>query len=476
MSDSTLPEGGNRDYTVLSLNRQVRNLLKMAFPYPVWLRGEVSSTPRPNSRGHIYFQLIEPGKSGKQPEASLDCVLFAGSKTQVVRDFAREGLSFELEEGMAVRILGNVDVWPPGGRYQFVVQGVDPVWTRGEQALHLRKLLEKLTELGVLGENSTLTIPMVPLRIGLVTAENSAACRDFLQTLSDSGFPFSVFAAWAPMQGKNTSSSVVKAFKALLSVPDLDALVLTRGGGSATDLNWFNDESIARTIAELPWPVISGIGHETDTTLPDFAAHTRAKTPTHAASILVDMVADFTGDLDSLSALLARGVVPCLRTAAEKLGGLQLQMRKSLETGILSASRRLDSLASRLSIQTVHSIRTARVELKAISGSVLTTAIRPYLRMRSSELDSITEKLSASLAGLIHREQLRLEKLSAFVDRRNPEKMLELGWAIVRKGRKGGLLTSVKTVSQSDEIDVTLRDGSLVAEITEIRDKGVTNG
>jgi exodeoxyribonuclease VII large subunit len=476
LSDSTLAESGTSDYTVLSLNIQVRNLLKMAFPYPVWLRGEVSSVPKPNSRGHIYFQLIEPGRSGKQPESSLDCVLFAGSKPQVVRDFARDGLSFELEEGMAVRILGNIDVWPPGGRYQFVVQAVDPVWTRGEQSLHLRRLLEELTESGVLGENSTLAIPRVPLRIGLVTAENSAACRDFLQTLRESGYPFSVFAAWAPMQGKSTSASVVKAFNSLLSVPDLDVLVLTRGGGSATDLNWFNDESIARTIAQLPWPVISGIGHETDTTLPDYAAHTRAKTPTHAASILVNMVADFAIDLDSLSMLLARGVIPCLRTSAEKLSGLKLRMRNSLESSVLSASRRLDSLVSRLSVEACHSLHTARAGLKGVSGNVLSTAVLPLLRVRSAELDSITDKLSASLAGLIHREQLNLEKLSAFVDRRDPEKMLELGWAIVRRGRKGGMLTSVKEVSRSEEIDITLRDGSLTASVTEIHDKGVTNG
>jgi exodeoxyribonuclease VII large subunit len=446
-------EDRSGDFTVLGLNTRVHDLLETAFPYPVWLRGEVSSTPRPNSRGHTYFQLIDPDPSGGQPVASLDCVLFAGTRAQAVRDFAREGSDFRLEAGMAVRVLGNVDVWPPGGRYQFVVQAVDPAWTSGEEARRLRRLLEKLTETGVLGENSTLAMPRVPLRIGLVTAENSAACRDFVQTLAESGLPFTVYAAWSAVQGKDTSASVTAAFNALLGVPDLDVAVLTRGGGSATDLNWFNDEAIAITISQLPWPVISGIGHETDTTLPDYAAHTRAKTPTHAASILVDRVADFLGDMEGLAAQLARSAIPCIRTASERLKGL----------------------ASRLGLHASHRLHLARTALRGVGGSVSVDTLGRRLAARATVLDTLAWRLGTGASVRIRDLQLVLERLSSEIEKRDPGRMLELGWALVRKGRQGGLLTSVKSVSPSEEIDVTMRDGSLTAKVTEVRDEGVAN-
>jgi exodeoxyribonuclease VII large subunit len=476
LQDSQAAKAGNRDYTVLGLNTQVRNLLDMAFPYPVWLRGEVTATPRPNSKGHMYFQLIDPSADGGQPEASLDCVLFAGSRTQVVRDFAREGIVFQLEKGMAVRLLGKVDVWPPGGRYQFVVQSVDPVWTRGEQALQLRRLLEKLTETGALDENSTLPIPPVPLRIGLVTAENSAACSDFLRTLDESGFPFVVYTSWASMQGSNTSSSVVKAFNALLKAGDLDVAVLTRGGGSPTDLNWFNDEAIAITISQLPWPVISGIGHETDTTLPDYAAHTRAKTPTHAASVLVDMVADFAEDVGSLSALLVRGAVPSLRLAGERLGGLARRLADETRSGLRGASSVIDSRVSKLGLHSDGRLRSAETILRSVTGRISAAAVLSGLRARRAGVESLAGALAAAASGRLGSLELGLEKLSAQVERRDPEKMLGLGWALVRKGKQDGILTSVESVEPSEEIDVTLKDGSLSARVTEVRGKeGVTS-
>jgi len=401
----------------------------------------------------MYFQLIDPSTSGGQPQASIDCVLFAGARSLAVRDFAREGLVFELTEGMSVRVLGAVDIWPQGGRYQFIVQTVDPVWTQGEQALNLRKLLENLTESGVLAENSTLRMKRVPLVVGLITAEGCAACRDFIETLRESGFPFIVHTAWAPMQGRETSKGVVAAFNKLLAIQGIDVVVLSRGGGSATDLNWFNDEAIARTISQLPWPVISGIGHETDTTLPDFAAHTRAKTPTQAASILVDMVADYLQDLDSLSDLLVRTAVPGLKRALDRLTGLEKQLAN----------------------YTAAVLRKAEISLEAVCSRFRVAALLPALRISSHRLETLRHRLGAHLDHRFRSEELLLERLSGQIDRRNPRKMLALGWAIVRN-EKGGLVDSVGAVSRSDVIDVTLKDGSLLAEVRNVRNKEDNDG
>ena len=199
------------DLSVLDLNQRVKSLFEMAFPYPVWVRGEIARTPRPNPRGHVYFQLIDPSPSGGQPLATVDCALFAGNRVSVERAFREAGAELQLQEGMAVRLLGKVDLWPPAGRYQFIVQDIDPSWTRGEQAQRLRRMLRKLESEGLLEKNGQLHLPAVPLRIGLITAVDSAAHRDFQRTLEESGIPFRLAIAPAVMQGRDTARSVVKA-------------------------------------------------------------------------------------------------------------------------------------------------------------------------------------------------------------------------------------------------------------------------
>ena len=124
------------DFTVLSLNGRVSELLTTAFPQPVWVRGEIAEVSRTNARGHTYFRLVEPSPDGMgQPLAVIDCALFSGSRLPVVREFARIGQVFQLNEGMSIRIQGRVTLWDKGGRYQLIVENVDPAWTMGNQAL-----------------------------------------------------------------------------------------------------------------------------------------------------------------------------------------------------------------------------------------------------------------------------------------------------------------------------------------------------
>ena len=219
------------------MNRRVSELLTTAFPQPVWVRGEIAEVSRTNARGHTYFRLVEPSPDGMgQPLAVIDCALFSGSRPPVVREFARNGQVFQLNEGMSIRIQGRVTLWDKGGRYQLIVENVDPAWTMGNQAQKLRRLVDKLRDDGILEANSEIDMPIAPLCIGLVTSKGSAAEHDFIQGLTDSKYPFRVYASYAPMQGSGTTSGVIDAFNRLLSVHDLDVVVLTRGGGSATDL------------------------------------------------------------------------------------------------------------------------------------------------------------------------------------------------------------------------------------------------
>lgn len=413
------------DFSVLEFNTSVKGLLSAAIPDSFWIRGVITGLRQVAGRGHSYFQLADPSSPGEQSPAVVDCALFAGDRAAVSIEAGRAGTVFDLKNNMEVRIRAQVNFWERSGRFQIVMKGMDHSFSGDSAVIHLQKLIEKLSKEGVLDENSTLTLDSLPLNVGLVTSRNSAAERDFVKTLQESGYPFRVYASWATMQGAETSGSVCRALTGFLRpglMEKLDVVVLTRGGGSTTDLAWFNDEKIARTIAQLPWPVISGIGHEIDTTLPDHASHTRAKTPTHAASVLVDKVAAFDERVSRLSTGLVSSFSP--RISLEKM--------------------RIEKIAGEL----------------ASAVSVLPGKNRDLLVRAGSSI-------AISAQRVLHQADKKLAFLEGQIETRDPVKMLELGWAVV-KDPQGKTVKSAEDLSSGDKFSVTMLGGVVKASVEEI--------
>ena len=402
----------------------MKDVLYSGFPDDFWIRGVVTGLRQISGRGHTYFQLADPSPSGQQSPAVVDCALFAGDKAVISLEAGRQGTVFDLKNNTEVRLKARVNFWERSGRFQIVMKGFDHAFTGDSAAIHLKKLVEKLSAEGVLQENGTLVFPVLPLTVGLVTARDSAAERDFLKTLEESQYPFMVHSRYASMQGVETADSVCSAFTDLLMSEisgNIDCVVLTRGGGSQTDLAWFNDERIARTIAQLPWPVVSAIGHEIDTTLPDYAAHTRAKTPTHAASLLVDSVAVFDEEVSGLSRSLVSSFLPRIRMEKLKLGNLVEKLSASL---------------------------TALPE------------------KRTAVLQRIAREISMAATNRLHSSERELTALENAVDIRDPLKMLLLGWAVVRD-TSGKPLRNAAMVREGDRLSVSMQDATLKVLVEE---------
>ena len=413
-----------REFTVLQLNSTVKEVLYSGFPDEFWIRGVVTGLRRMSSRGHTYFQLADPSPSGAQPPAVVDCALFAGDKAVIALEAGRLGDVFDLQNNTEVRIRATVNFWERSGRFQIVMKGFDHSFSGDSAAIHLKKLVEQLSAEGILQENGTLPFPRLPLTVGLVTSKGSAAERDFIKTLEESKYPFRVFARYATMQGLETADSVCSALACILSSrfsQEIDVVVLTRGGGSQTDLAWFNDERIARTIAQLPWPIVSAIGHEIDFTLPDHAAHTRAKTPTHAASILVDSVAAVDESISSMG----RGLVSAFSPR----------------------------------------IRMERFKLQSISRE-LSSTLKSLPEKRMAALRRIASEIALAAGNRLHVSERNLSSLEAEVDKRNPDKMLSLGWAIVRN-QSGKLLRTAHDSKKGDRLSVSMQGGTLKVLVEE---------
>ena len=275
---------------VSELNQLIKDVIHAGFPQPLWICGEIQGFDRNRSKNHIFFELIEKDPDSKNIIAKIGLVLFSGRKAHVGDILKRSENAFALKDDIEVKFACSIDFYPPHGAIRLIVESIDPTYTLGKLAQEKQKLIALLKKKGTLDKNKQLELPLVPLRVGLVTADDSAAYNDFRSELHRSGFGFRVYMRNALMQGKSAEKDICKAIAELSKGKNLDAIVITRGGGSIADLSCFDSQMIAEKVAACPLPVLSGIGHEINMSITDMAAHTYAKTPTAIAQFLVNRV------------------------------------------------------------------------------------------------------------------------------------------------------------------------------------------
>ncbi len=400
---------GPRVLTVAGMTQYLRALLESdEILRDIWVEGEISTLSKPSS-GHIYFTL-------KDNAATLRCVIWRQNAMR---------LQAALETGMAVEVHGAVSVYDAGGQYQLYV---DAVRMAGEgylfqEFMRLKALLEAE---GLFDPDRKREIPARPKKIGIVTSPTGAALQDILNTIQNR-FPLvEVVLAPTMVQGEEAPPKIVQAIRRLNQFEDIDVILLARGGGSIEDLWAFNDERVVRVIAESRIPVVTGVGHETDTTLADYASDFRAPTPTGAAVVV-------TPDKNELLADLA---------------GMQLMLNDYIDHKIQQYRQNLLAEKSSLNfLSPINRIRNDQQRLDEVS-------------MRMERI--IHHKLSLSKSGLMGLGS-RLQSL-------NPKNVLQRGYAIV-SDENDNIVSSIKKVQKGDPIKVQLVDGVLVSEVKQIDTK-----
>lgn len=341
------------------------------FPGPVWVRGEVSGLRRtPN--GAVYFRLVDPDQNDRSLEVA------ARGRVMRAVELALENAGVgRIRDGVEVRVSGTVGVSPRGTVVLSLLE-IDPAFTLGRMAVTREEILRRLAADGTLHLNKALQLPLVPLRVGLVTSRGSAAHADFLDQLKRSGYRFRVLTAHSSMQGERAPAEVVDSL-ARLARHDLDVVVVVRGGGSKLDLAAFDDESVARAVARMPVPVIAGIGHEIDRSVVDEVAAVSVKTPTAAAEWLVNRVAEFATRIDR-----ARDHIR--REAALALGRSRAHL--ALLAGGVAGARhavagqrdRLDRLADGIAEKARALVEAKRRELDRLADTLGVLGVEPTLR------------------------------------------------------------------------------------------------
>jgi len=309
-------------FTVTALNAYLRELLETdEVLQDLWVRGEISNFSQPRS-GHLYFTL-------KDPESAMRCVMWKPSAMR---------LRFTPKDGMLVEAHGAMSIYPAQGQVQLYVDAMRPA---GEGALYQEflRLRAQLEAEGLFDPSHKRPLPRLPKHIGVITSATGAALHDILQTLNRRLPTLHVTVAPTPVQGVEAPAGIIAALQRLNALPDLDLIILARGGGSIEDLWAFNDEGVARAIFASRYPVISGVGHETDFTIADFVADLRAPTPTGAAELATQ----------SAEAQLAELINRRLEDLKQALQLAQSELRHtSPRLRILNNIQSLDELQGRL--------------------------------------------------------------------------------------------------------------------------------
>ena len=324
------------EYTVSEFIDELNLAIDEAFPGGVWITGEIEGfkTPQP----HYYFDLIEKKDGGKS--VKLAASIWGGVANKLMPKLRNAGVEFK--NGIKVRVHGRLDYYGPFGKISLKVDDIDPNFTIGEVQAEREALLRKLKEEGAFEVNKEHEVPLVPLRIGVVTGNESAAWHDMLATFKASEIGFHISVCNVLVQGDRCPDEVVAGIKTLDSRDDIDVIVVARGGGSKGDLAGFDSEMVARAIVAASRPVFVAVGHEIDTSVADFVAHTSFKTPTACAEHLVGTVQGFIDDVDEHASEIADIVLHILERGEERLASLSTHIRNR---AVISANEAAGKLA-----------------------------------------------------------------------------------------------------------------------------------
>ena len=400
-----LPYDDRTVYSVAAFNRGVAQWLGR-LP-TIWVEGEVTELRRHERWASVFFTLKDP------TDGSVVGVTMARGRFDALR--------LDLADGERVHVFGRPELYEQRAEFKLRALTVERFGV-GAHLAALERLKTRLAAEGLFAEDRKRPLPFLPRRIGVVTGNDAAAKRDVVTTVRTRFPPASVLVAETYVQGPRAAGEIVSAITALGEEPDVDVVVLTRGGGSFEDLLAFSDERVVRAVADCPVPVVSAVGHEQDTPLCDLAADVRASTPTAAGKLVVPELTELCGRLDRARESLARGV------------------RRSLERDRQQLGR---------------------------SAERLRAGPRVAVEREGVRLERAHERLRRAPALAVERKRAALENTAAKLAALSPLQTLRRGYAIVRT-EQGEVVASTEDVSTGARVDVTLAEGGFGARVEEV--------
>ena len=437
-------EGGKAnigEYSVSEISNALKRTLEDTFGH-VRVRGEISGFRGPHASGHCYFSIQDEG-------AKLDAVIGRGS-------FGR--LRAKMQEGLEVIATGKITSYPMKSNYQIVIENIEPAGVGALMAL-LEERRKRLAAEGLFDAARKKPIPYLPKLIGVVTSPTGAVIRDILHRLNER-FPRHVLVWPVRVQGETCAAEVAAAiagFNAMARKPDV--IIVARGGGSLEDLWGFNDEVVVRAVAASAIPVISAVGHETDTTLIDHVSDLRAPTPTAAAEKAVPVRTDLVAELASLHARLQGGLRRSMDDRQTRVRSAARALPRPDE--ILALVRqRFDSASGRLGQALKANIREHAARLNRVSPRLSLAPLRTVIASERRSLDLSGRRAAQALTRLVAFQRQRFDGMAKLAESLSYKSVLRRGFAVVRT-EKGKPVHQAADVSQWQALRLEFADGEV---------------
>lgn len=436
--------------TISQLTARVRDGVRQLFPETFWVVGEVVGYDKSAEREHHFFQLAEKAKNLPRAVAAVEAALFGRTADWLLPRLAEGEEPLTLRDGIEIRALVRADFYAAAGRFQLVIDDIDPSHTLGKLALTREQILRELTELGLAERNRALPFPVPALRVGVLASPDSDGWNDFLRHLEAAGAGFDVTLAPIKAQGIQLKPSLLRGLEWFADRDDeFDVLCILRGGGSRTDLAWFDDREVAHAVARHPLKVLVGIGHQRDKSVLDAIAHSE-KTPTAVAALLVDCLRTARDDV---------------RDRAARLDDAVRELLSDFGTALATATRTLLRVSR-------HRLEAGQRHLSSCTRELqATTALR--LSRERAELRAAATRAARGSERRVERAGLRLEARVERLRLLDPRRVLDRGYALARSA-DGRVLPAVAGIAPGSALVVQFRDGRVTSRVEDVRANSTT--
>jgi exodeoxyribonuclease VII large subunit len=440
----------------------IRDSLYLALPDAYWIMAEISEL-KENNAGHCYLELIEKHPEEKNVRARVKAIIWS-KRYGFLRAFFENATGESLREGLKILVKTKVEYHEIYG-LSLIISDIDPAFTIGEMAMKRQLVIKKLEQEGVFSMNKEIIFPAVPQRIAVISSKNAAGYSDFINQLKSNSFGYKFYTALieSSLQGTETEQGIINALDRIaLNSHLFDLVVIIRGGGSQSDLNWFDSYNIAYHVTQFPLPVITGIGHDKDVSVTDMVANKSLKTPTAVADFLIDSVNSVENHIIDISS----EIIAASRIIFEKnKNRIEASAIKLFPLAQIMMSHVKDKLSSEI-IEIINIGKEFIIRAGLIPSnqeSKLASAVKSYFSGKEVNLRRNGQRLIAGSINCLIINDIMLKNLENTLQLLNPENVLQRGFSIT--SINGRIIKNSDHISKDDQIDTQLFEGTLRSRV-----------
>ncbi len=450
--------------SLTELQRIIRDTLYLSLPQMFWVVAEISEITI-NSSGHCYLELVEKHPDEKNIRARVRGIIW-NSRFSFIKSFFENITGETLKGGLKILVKAKVEYHELYG-LSLLITDIDPTFTVGEMAVKRQLIIKRLENEGVFSMNREIDFPVLPQRIAVISSKSAAGYTDFINHLTGNSFGYVFYTALieTPMQGTETEQGVISALDRIAIHSNLfDLVAIIRGGGSQTDLSWFDSYDIAYHVTQFPLPVLTGIGHEKNMSVTDMVANMSLKTPTAVADFLIDCMAAAENELNELSTGIRDSTRIIIEENRNRIETHHIQLLPLARMMISAGREKLSGkMMELISVGREKTYRSGIVTEKLLSR--LFSSVNTFSSERIKKTEASKQNLVALTLNSVSIYRNRIAGLENTLSILNPENVLRRGYTIT--SFKGKILKSRNMLKKDDIIDTLFTDGNVKSKVVD---------